>query len=104
MAQSALNFPADKPLCLSDLASALHDLLATLPPTSATLCISYEHQNTKRSLGCDVFEVNEPWSEYSLQRHLAFFRGRAYPERCPEEEMYKCRHCQFAGPCHGSGI
>lgn len=94
--------PPPRPPCLADLFSALHALLCTLPPTSDTLRVVYEQQRSGLALGADTFQDHPAWAEQRLAAHLAYLRGAAAPQMCPEEELFKCRTCAFAGACHGS--
>ena len=53
-------------------------------------------------LGEDQFAYDPDWLKKQIQGSLEFWLGEREASYTPEEERWKCRHCQFASVCPGN--
>ncbi|XVE79086.1 hypothetical protein DITRI_Ditri14bG0029200 [Diplodiscus trichospermus] len=92
-------FPAKT---LDDIVGYYRNTFSMLPPAHNQLLLRYELQRDQSVLGEDQFAYNSDWLRKQLQVSLEFWLGEREASYTPEEERWKCRHCQFASICPGN--
>ncbi|XWS28434.1 hypothetical protein CRYUN_Cryun25bG0068600 [Craigia yunnanensis] len=92
-------FPAKT---LDDIVGYYRNTCRMLPPAHNQLLLRYELQKDQSVLGEDQFGYDPDWLRKQIQGSLEFWLGEREASYTPEEERWKCRHCQFASVCPGN--
>ncbi|XP_022752455.1 exonuclease V, chloroplastic-like isoform X2 [Durio zibethinus] len=92
-------FPAKT---LDDVVGYYRNTCNMLPVTHNQLILRYELQKDQSVLGEDQFAYDPDWLKRQIQGSLEFWLGEREASYTPEEERWKCRHCQFASICPGN--
>ncbi|XVF04966.1 hypothetical protein REPUB_Repub05bG0129500 [Reevesia pubescens] len=94
-----LGFPAKT---LDDIVGYYMITCSMLPHAHDQLLLRYELQKDESVVGEDQFAYDEDWLKKQIQGGLEFWLGEREASYTPEEERWKCRHCQFASVCPGN--
>ncbi|GMI92305.1 exonuclease V-like [Hibiscus trionum] len=92
-------FPAKT---LDDMIQYYINTCSMLPSSHDQLLLRYELQKDQSVLGEDQFAYDPDWLKTQIQRNLELWLGEREASYTPEEERWKCRHCQFASVCPGN--
>ncbi|KAB2042387.1 hypothetical protein ERO13_D02G184700v2 [Gossypium hirsutum] len=92
-------FPAKT---LDDVIQYYINTCSMLPTSHDRLLLRYELQKDQSVLGEDEFAYNPDWLKRQIQSNLEFWLGEREASYTPQEERWKCRHCQFASICSGN--
>ncbi|XVF19498.1 hypothetical protein REPUB_Repub11eG0115700 [Reevesia pubescens] len=92
-------FPAKT---LDDIVGYYRNTCSMLPPAQHQLLLRYELQKDQSVLGEDQFAYDPDWLKKQIQGGLEFWLGEREASYTPEEERWKCRHCQYASVCPGN--
>ncbi|KHG01831.1 putative exonuclease V [Gossypium arboreum] len=92
-------FPAKT---LDDVIQYYINTCSMLPISHDRLLLRYELQKDQSVLGEDEFAYDPDWLKRQIQSNLEFWLGEREASYTPQEERWKCRHCQFASICSGN--
>ncbi|KAL4332927.1 hypothetical protein GQ457_07G036110 [Hibiscus cannabinus] len=92
-------FPAKT---LDDMIQYYINTCSMLPSSHDQLLLRYELQKDQSVLGEDQFAYDPDWLKNQIQSNLELWLGEREASYTPEEERWKCRHCQFASVCPGN--
>ncbi|MBA0613933.1 hypothetical protein Godav_014287 [Gossypium davidsonii] len=92
-------FPAKT---LDDVIQYYINTCSMLPTSHDRLLLRYELQKDQSVLGEDEFAYDPDWLKRQIQSNLEFWLGEREASYTPQEERWKCRHCQFASICSGN--
>ncbi|XP_022730596.1 exonuclease V, chloroplastic-like [Durio zibethinus] len=92
-------FPAKT---LNDMIGYYRNTYRMLPPAQDQLLLRYELQKDQSVLGEDQFAYDPDWLKKQIRGSLEFWLGERDASYTPEEERWKCRHCQFRSICPGN--
>ncbi|KAA0035313.1 hypothetical protein IC582_026718 [Cucumis melo] len=84
---------------LDDVVRYYINCCSMLPPTHNQLLLRYESQKDQSIIVEDKFAYDHGWLKSQLEIQLQVWHGQREPECTPQEERWKCRHCQFASDC-----
>lgn len=84
---------------LDDVIRYYMNCCSMLPPTHNQLLLRYESQKDQSIIVEDEFAYDHGWLNSQLETLLQVWHGQREPECTPQEERWKCRHCQFASDC-----
>ncbi|MFQ6629997.1 hypothetical protein Gotur_007301 [Gossypium turneri] len=94
-------FPAKT---LDDVIQYYINTCSMLPTSHDRLLLRYELQKDQSVLGEDEFAYDPDWLKRQIQSNLEFWLGEREASYTPQEERWKCRHCQFASICSGNPV
>lgn len=91
-----------RPQSLADVILRVHQLFKFLPDAGEQHRVIYLWQaNPKVVIGSEEVVLDQEWMMDRLQHHLAFWEGKAPPQRVEEREelSLKCKRCAFRPAC-----
>ncbi|GLU19028.1 hypothetical protein SLE2022_352980 [Rubroshorea leprosula] len=92
-------FPAKT---LEDMVRQYRTACSMLPLAQDQLLLRYESQKDQSVLAEYQFAYDSDWLKKQLQSSLEFWTGKREANYTPEEERWKCQHCQFESVCPGN--
>ncbi|XP_039065994.1 exonuclease V, chloroplastic [Hibiscus syriacus] len=92
-------FPAKT---LDDMIQYYINTCSMLPSSQDRLLLRYELQKDQSVIGEDQFAYDPEWLKNQIKINLELLLGEREASYTPEEERWKCRHCQFASVCPGN--
>ncbi|XP_074303486.1 exonuclease V, chloroplastic [Silene latifolia] len=96
MSTADSGFPAET---FGEVVNYFRNVCSTLPPAHDQLLLRYELQDDNSLIAEDEFSYDDDWLNGQISSSLEFWQGQREAKYVLENEVWKCRFCQFARYC-----